>query len=765
MRKYTIEKEGQIDFFKQFNIDYINNEVLINNTDGVWNGNIFEFKLDINNINKTLFQAIKYLSKLRVKGQSVPANILLISLNDSLCYHYESKDFFVEIHKIYFGGASKNNDSFVPLNNVQPNKLNYSKASDAIKLKNLLKSTKYMPIDIDENCIVGWAERYYRENSSAKKGDFLGDNEGQVKIKGEIREPVFFKNLINPYKKTTNEKFKYLMDALNDNLSKKKLGAYYTPVPYCDKAAELVRMAIARVPKGNDYIILDRCAGTGNLEASLTDEELSHCILSTYEYYEYKVLMERLGDKVRYILPPIESQVAYLNGVITNADALTEEYINSEELQDIVNDPKITIIMLENPPFHDSSSSTYIEDGDKKKRAKTDRKDSYVANEFKKELHLLNEKRGAHRDISNLFIWSAFKYFLRQPTDSYVLLSPVKYFKHIGLVKKKFLGGYAFNRIHFHAKSESVISCILWANEFENANEWTLKAYDIKNTSTNLGVLQSLEDINKTITIKKCVSSVSFYNDKRKFNDDIKTNIVCSANGYEKIGYKYKSEKSPILNKNIVGYMTTIGFSTDENHRNLVRMNYVTGIEQSYGYHLRSDNYLDKLPIFCAKLFPETNWYEKDIYFNSSDRKFDYLNDIELRKSCFIYSCLTQHNKIISFIGSDGNLYTNELCFDDGTLASNDLNTFKLDQVDLFIINLWRNVLFEARKTKEYSKNKKYGLHQINQELNTFYKDEKGNNIYNYKELNSAVEALKSKLKEYYITKIQSKLFDYELLK
>ncbi|WP_341493697.1 hypothetical protein [Mesomycoplasma ovipneumoniae] len=64
------------------------------------------------------------------------------------------------------------------------------------------------------------------------------------------------------------------------------------------------RAAISEVPKDNDYIILDRCAGTGNLEKWLTDEELSHVIVSTYEYYEYKVLVELLGDKVRHIIPP-----------------------------------------------------------------------------------------------------------------------------------------------------------------------------------------------------------------------------------------------------------------------------------------------------------------------------------------------------------------------------------------------------------------------------------------------------------------------------
>ena len=92
MRQYRIEKEGQIDFFKTFRIDYENNNVLIENTDGVWNGNLLEFKLNITDVSKTLLQAIKYLSKLRVKGISVPANILLISLNERICYIFKSQD-------------------------------------------------------------------------------------------------------------------------------------------------------------------------------------------------------------------------------------------------------------------------------------------------------------------------------------------------------------------------------------------------------------------------------------------------------------------------------------------------------------------------------------------------------------------------------------------------------------------------------------------------------------------------------------------------
>lgn len=110
---YKTEKEGQIDFFNNYGIPWQeNNGVLVENCDGVYNGVLFEFKLNINDLNKTLFQAIKYLSRMRVHGESVPATILLVSLNNKTAYEYKSQDYFDEIHKIYTGAASKNNDGF-----------------------------------------------------------------------------------------------------------------------------------------------------------------------------------------------------------------------------------------------------------------------------------------------------------------------------------------------------------------------------------------------------------------------------------------------------------------------------------------------------------------------------------------------------------------------------------------------------------------------------------------------------------------------------
>ena len=299
---YENEREGQMEFYDNYAIPYNDGAaILIDNTDGVYNGNIFEFKLTINNLNKTLFQVIKYLSKMRVKGESIPATILLIDLNATTVYVYKSKDYKNDIHKIYTGAASKNNEGFVA--GKYNCMLNYSNTAQSAQVRKILKGKKidpyemYMPIDIDENCIVGWAERYYDKKPKSSKGDFLGDDTGTaIKVTGEIRNPKHFKGLINPYTGKSNEKFKYLMDCLNDRLSKKDLGAFYTPMPYAKKAAELVQMAVDRIPDGNDYIILDRCAGTGNLECALIglkdkngDDLISHCVVSTYEYYEYKV--------------------------------------------------------------------------------------------------------------------------------------------------------------------------------------------------------------------------------------------------------------------------------------------------------------------------------------------------------------------------------------------------------------------------------------------------------------------------------------------
>lgn len=765
-KQYTIERAGQIDFFDNYRIPYKDDaSVLIDNTDGVYHGNILEFKLNINNTGKVLFQAIKYLSKMRIKGESVPSRILLIDLNATKVYVYNSKDYLDDIQKIYVGAASVGNTDFS--SNVMPVAVfDYMDMVDSAAVQKLLinkvsdESEWYVPIDLDENCIVGWAERYYREVPTATKGDFLGDGTGKINVSGEIRDPRHFKGLINPYPEQTNEKFKYLMDCLNDRLNKKDLGAFYTPAPYCEKASELVMKAVERVPEGNDYIILDRASGTGNLEAALIgkydkngDELISHCVVSTYEYYEYKVLQERIGDKVRNIIPPTEANVVYENGKISNADAMSKDFIENPLIKQYVDDEKCTIILYENPPYQDSSAITYTDDNGI--RGKTGRKDTYVCSEYKKNLHLLNEGKGSFREISNLFIWSGFRYYLRQNTDSYIVFSPIKYWKTIGLADYKFIDGYVFNRKYFHA-TDSTISCILWENEHENREALTLQAYD----SINENAVKVAD-----IEVKKAHNTYAIWYDKRTFANDVISKTYCGRNGdYDE---KHKRDSQSVDNDNIIAYVRTINYSPDAMNRILVRQMYFG----ARGYYLRKDSYLYKLPLWVSKCVYFDKWYEKDLYYNTSDGGDAYTHDEDFLKSCLIYTCLSNQNKCLSFTGSDSRYYRNELCFDTtngNTVASVDLARMSLDDEEEELLKLWKDILEEAKKTKEYQKELTYGVYQITKELNTSRKIGSGKSkktVYDYPILNGYLEALRINLKKYYKSHITEKMFEYELLK
>ena len=777
---YEIEREGQMEFFDNYGIPYNDDaSVLVDNTDGVYNGNILEFKLNISNLNKTLFQVIKYLSKMRIKGESVPATSLLIDLNATTVYVYKSKDYFNAIHKIYTGAASKDNEGFVAGDYVL--KLDYSDMAQSAQVKKILKGRKavpdemYMPVNIDENCIVGWADRYYRERPNASKGDFLGDDTGTaVKVTGEIRDPRHFKGLINPYTGKSNEKFKYLMDCLNDRLSKKDLGAFYTPIPYAKKAAELVQMAVDRVPDGNDYIILDRCAGTGNLEAALIgltdkngDDLIEHCVVSTYEYYEYKVLSERIGDKVRDIIPPSEANVVYENGKVANADAMSKEFIENPIIRQYVDDPRCTIILFENPPYHDSGSITFT-DGDAAKRAKSIHSDSYVRRKLLNKLSSIGSPQASARELTNLFIWSGFEFYLRKPEDSYILFSPVKYFKNLQIVQKRCLKALAFNRKHFHA-SESVISCMLWTNENSEDVKWILDAYELE--SENVIKMGSL-------CVKKAESTLIPLTDKRKFVDDTETEVVCGSGGYPIMGYMQKNGKKPIYNKNVIAYMETTGFTPDVKHRNLVRANMKRGVEQCIGFHVRADRYLEMLPLWTAKMYPDDEWYQKDVYNTTSDGGNAYTHDPMFLKSCLIYTCLSNQNKCLSFDGSDGRRYQNELCFDDSRaekpLALQDLEKYAvskatvLDDEEEGLLEVWRQILAEAKKTAGYNPIFNYGVYQITKELNTSHVVGTGKSkkkVYDYPVLNGHLDTLRVMLKAYYKSHITMKMFKYELLK
>ena len=761
--KYTSEKDGQLDFYNQFlpriNPNLTVEDIIANNNDGVLNGNLIEFKLSVKDLNEVLFQCIKYLSALRIKGAPVPANIVIVDLNSTKSYLYKSENYLEFIEKIYNGGASKNNTGFI---GGEPKQiLDYSNAKETENLISFLKENNFTKIHIDENCIVGWASAFYKVRPTARKEDFLGDDKGKHKTIGEIRNPTVFKDYIYAYEGETNVKFNYLMDKLNDTILKKNLGAFYTHPLYAQKAAELVRKAIDRVPEGNDYIILDRCAGTGNLESALTDEELKHCIVSTIEYYEYKVLQELIGSKVKAIIPPTETKETFNAGLVNGADALSKEYVENEVIKQYIDNPKCTIILFENPPYAETTSIEHQKSGKGKESSAW--KQSYVVTEMKKEV-----KGTVSNDLGNAFIWSAFKFYLRQDTDSYIVFSPVKYWKAQHLINKKFLDGYAFNRRHFHTNIDACIMCALWSNENSDVKEFEIKGFDINEKENCL-----LEEMK--LPVKRCFSLFSEkYYDKRKY-EDTADGVLLDFDGTEIGKDRTSISQTPYFNSNILAYLAVKGANFDNPDASVHLLR--TGEYDGHGFYVRTTNYMQSLPMFAASRYITYNreWTERARIMKSADKAETFFADAKNGKlknfflKCLLFTCIEMQNHCRSFTGSDGRFYRNELCLDTTngeTVASKDIKNLKANETEKTILELYSTLLNHVKETKEYRKELTYGIYQIFAEIDTSYTDEiTGKTVYNNIQVHSDLQAMKELCKNYYNSEIVPVLFEYEFLK
>lgn len=565
---------------------------------------------------------------------------------------------------------------------------------------------------------------------------------------------------IYPYTGAPNVKFQYLMDKLDDTLQKKNLGAFYTPEAYAEKSHELLRKAIARVPDGNDYVIIDRCAGTGNLEKGLTDDELSHCILSTVEYYEYKVLQELLGSKVRHIIPPVEASDTFQAGLVRGADALSKEYIENPVIKQYIDDPHCTVILFENPPYAETTSVEHQRKGEGKKSSSW--KSSYVVAEMKK-----NVKGTASNDLGNAFIWSGFQYYLRQPTDSYVVYSPVKYWKAHHLIDRAFLGGYAFNRRHFHTNIDACIMVALWSQERSSISEFEIEGFDLDNKGTLISAGRL-----PVVQIHSRLSDA--YYDKASEASDEYDGVCLEFDGSECQANAKKIRVKKTYNDDMLGYLVamTAGFDNPDLNTKLLRAEAYNG----NGFCLRRQNYLEKLPLFCAGRYITYNreWTERARIMKSGDGADRYRADVAsgkldtwLRK-CLLFTCMEMQNHMRTFTGSDGRFYRNELCLDTTngeTVASKDLNRLAWGAAERRILAQWETLLDAAKQTAEYDPTLTYGVYQIFSGIDTSYKDLDGNTVWNNLEVHSALQTLKALVKEYYNAEIVPVLFLYEFLK
>lgn len=529
----------------------------------------------------------------------------------------------------------------------------------------------------------------------------------------------------------------------------------------------LTRQAIARVPEGNDYVIVDRCAGTGNLERGLTDEELSHCVVSTYEYYEYKVLQELIGSKVRRLIPPVEAGDTFDAGNVRGADALSEQYVRNPAIMEYVEDPNCTVILFENPPYAETTSLEHQKRG-AGKSSSAGWKSSWVVERFKDAVKADPSISGtAVNDMGNAFIWSGFEFYLRQPTDSYVVFSPIKYWKAQNLIDKRVLGGFCGDRHHFHARKHTCVAVILWSNELGGGEDFELPGFDIADGSA------TYERELRFRRVRSLYSSA--YYDKRPLLRPSGDGILCGLNGLE-ASPSVKRRIKPVYSDDILGYLVadSVGFDNPDAKSSLL----VAGRYNGNGFYLRRDNFLEKLPMFAASRYISYNgsWTERGRVMKSADGAQRFAEDVSSGRlsqyllRVLLFTCMEYQNHMRSFWGSDGRFYRNELCLDPAngpTAATGALESLDAGDREGKLIGAWSRVLDEAKATSGYDPSLTYGLYQIGEELNTWHLPEDGSagRIYDYPALNGAIKALKELNKAYYLEEIVPTLFEYEFLK
>ena len=244
--KYNSEIEGMIDFWNEIGLDP-DYEL---NTDGRYKGNLVEFKLVFSDTAKHKEQIKRYVRAYNSSALPIPKYSYLISINE---------------HK------------YIKIDNETGNEIISGEYNDAYYFLDefVEQGDSYIKGWIDEFSIVAYNNKLCN--------DFKKVFKSKEDVKREFINPQHL--YVKPFdwdaqiKKEENEPdnigwLHFNMNMLGPSLLKKQLGAFFTPDKYVKISTEMVREAIRRVPDGNDYIILDRCAGTGNLERYLREDEL-----------------------------------------------------------------------------------------------------------------------------------------------------------------------------------------------------------------------------------------------------------------------------------------------------------------------------------------------------------------------------------------------------------------------------------------------------------------------------------------------------------
>ena len=723
---YRSEIEGMIDFYTEIGydgkVDYscsTDGRLMIGNELGTLN----EFKLNPVSPIDVFNQMKRYVISLNAKAKPLPLYGIYICLNS---HEYQIFKLDSDFEHSYFTELKK-----------------WENPND---IKQYMEYTDTQFGWIEPNSIVAYNDLYFKNNkvkktTSKKKNDFSSitailkgqkvdtDRLSKDQFIEELRNPCYLP--IIPYQwDETGDMERRMLDCIGASQLKKRLGAFFTPKAYAEKAAEYVKNIVANLsPDTEDYLIIDRCAGTGSLEESFTDEMLSHTILNTIVLSESSTLHGLYSGRVFAILP--ENMETDEEGLFVHGDALEKSF--NESLKEIIeayratckeNGKELRLIFFENPPYAEP-------------QAEATRSGNTVKGTGKEYITTLMKNSGrkfgtATNDIANKFIWSAFNYF---DCDHYIVFSPIKYWKSQHLINEKFVKGFIGNRAEFHA-TEAGISVIHWENVHNNVSteEINMEVYDITNDCL----------VKKdNIVIKKIYSGIT----KLQGEVNNESNSFCRL---------YQTQGTPDF-KN--AYLS----NKKENKHATPR-------------YLNKDNVLQAVPLFAANCYECKDFTEKEILMKSGDGGLAYMEDRQFLLDCFIWCGLSDKNKCIS-----NDELKNEYCFCQNTKADSILEEYEILHSPRYagLLNRWKSILHEAEETEEYNPDEEYtyGLYQLNEEVNItgICKDDEGRVITDktgkpkqgiiHPELDSQIKLLKADLKNFYNEKIAPKLFEYQLLK
>lgn len=533
----------------------IDNNLLINQALGletkmnfdIWKDGCFliEAKLNINSSSNGLAKAKKelkiYVNKLKHEGMKVPKLRFILDYS-KMNLHKENGDFYCRL---------KDFDFDVP--------------------------EDYENYDITFDNGPNVAQQIYSRHEKINDGNIF----------------KYFKIGIDWYNPCNLDQkdFRLVLDLFNDPKTQKRRGAFYTPDEYINISTSYLREAIKKVPKGKDYVILDRCAGSGQLEKLLTDDELSHCVLSTVGIAEWISLWNTYGNKVRCIIPPfvkgkqinqkttadeLFNQVDFKINEVKGANALDKAYyVNNEHLW-----KGKYVILLENPPYADATSNMF------KKAEKGQNNQSYIKD-------LMRGNGAVANDLYSQFVWSAWNIV---KCNEYIVYGPVKQWKINNLLNYKHNKGHLCNREKFHA-TESAISLNWFSNKFEKV--------DSLDYTCDLG--------EKIVRVERIKS---------------KWNLFVDHNKKQKILAKMVAQGG---NRNMMGAALMSPDSKATSHVKYIDIDI--------------DNILLNLPLFVCNFYKDKDYTEKEVIMKSADGGNRFRKDKEFLNDCAQWSYLTNKNK------------------------------------------------------------------------------------------------------------------------